>query len=174
MALEKTLKGLLDCKEIKPVDPKGKQLWIFIGRTDAEADTPILWPPDAKKRLIGKDPDAWEDWRQEKRTTEDEMVGWHHWLSKFEQTLGDSEGQESVACCSPWGPTKSWTQLSNWPTTQYCTVSTDTCRDARMWRRTPGRRTNLCEWIGKCTFTSLKVCNLKARVSGTYCINFSF
>ena len=115
VALEKTLKDLLDCKEIKPVDPKGKQLWIFIGRTDAEADTPILWPPDAKKRLIGKDPDAWEDWRQEKRTTEDEMVGWHHWLSEFEQTLGDSEGQESVACCSPWGPTELDTteQLTN-------------------------------------------------------------
>ena len=129
---------------------------------------------DVKNWHTGKDPDAGKDWKQEKRTTEDEMVGWHHWLSKFEQTLGDSEGQESVACCSPWGPTKSWTQLSNWPTTQYCTVSTDTCRDARMWRRTPGRRTNLREWIGKCTFTSLKVCNLKARVSGTYCINFSF
>ena len=74
------------------------------GRTDAEAEAPIFWPPDAKSRLIGKDPDAGKDWRQEKEATEDEMVGWHHWLngSAFEQTLGDSEGQEALACCSPW------------------------------------------------------------------------
>ena len=106
VVLEKTLEGPLDCKEIKPANPKGNQSWLFIGRTDAEAETPILWPPDVKRRLIRKDPDAGKDWGQEeKQVAEDKMVGWHHWLNgrKFEQTLGDSEGQGSLACCSPWG-----------------------------------------------------------------------
>ena len=81
VVLEKTLESPLDCKEIQPVHPKGNQFWIFIGRTDAEAETPILWPPDAKRWLIWKDPDAGKDGRQEKKAmTEDEMVGWHHWL----------------------------------------------------------------------------------------------
>ena len=91
VVLEKTLQSPLDCKELKPVNPKGNQPWIFIGRTDVEAEAPILWLPDAKSQLIGKDPDAGKDWRQEeKRTMEDEIVGWHHRLSahKFEQTLG--------------------------------------------------------------------------------------
>ena len=94
----------LDCKENQPVKPKGNQPWIFIGRTDAES--PIIWPPDAKSQLIGKDPDAGKDWRQEEKgTTEGEMAGWHHWLNghEFEQTPGDSEGEGSLACCSPWG-----------------------------------------------------------------------
>ena len=94
----------LDCKEIKSDNPKANQYWIFIGRTGAEA--PILWPPDAKSRLIWKDPDAGKDWRQEgKRTTEDEMVGWYHWLNgpEFEQALGDDEGRGSLACCGLWG-----------------------------------------------------------------------
>ena len=83
--LEKTLESPLDCKEIQPVHPKGDQSWIFIQRTDAEAEAPILWPPDAKNWLIGKDPDARKDWRwEEKGTTEDEMVGWHHWLNEPE------------------------------------------------------------------------------------------
>ena len=85
---------------------QGSQSWIFIGRTDAEAEALILWPPDAKSQLIRKDPDAGKDWRQkEKGTKEDEMIGWHHWLNgcEFEQTQGDSEGQGSLACCSPWG-----------------------------------------------------------------------
>ena len=96
----------LDCKEIKPGNPKGNQSWIFIGRTDAEAEAPILWPPDAKSQLIGKDPDAEKNWGQkEKRVTENEMVEWHHWLNghEFEQTPGDGEGQRGLACCSPWG-----------------------------------------------------------------------
>ena len=96
----------LDCKEIQPVHPKGNQPWIFIGRTDAGAEAPILWPPDAKSQLIGKDPDIGKDWRQEgKGTTEDKMVGWHHRLDghKFEQALGDGEGHGSLVCCSPWG-----------------------------------------------------------------------
>ena len=85
VVLEKTLESSLDCKEIKPVNPKGNQSWIFIGRTDAEAEIPILWPPDVKNWLIWKDPDAGKDWRQEEKgTTEDEMVGWHHWLNGHE------------------------------------------------------------------------------------------
>ena len=85
--LEKTLESHLDCKEIKPVNPKGNQSWIFIGRTDAEAEVPILWPPDAKNWLLRKDPDAGKDWRREKGMTEDEMVGWHYWLTghQYEQ-----------------------------------------------------------------------------------------
>ena len=103
--LEKTLESPLDCKEIKPVNPKGNQFWIFIGRTDAEAETPILWPPDTKNWLNGKDSDAGKDWRQEEKgTTEDEMVGWHHWLDghEFEQALGVGDGQGSLGFCSPW------------------------------------------------------------------------
>jgi len=99
-------KSPLDYKEIKPVNPKGNQSWIFIGRTDAEAETLILWPPDAKNWLIGKDPDAGKDWRQEEKgMTEDEMVGWHHRLDRheFEQASGVGDGQGSLACCGPWG-----------------------------------------------------------------------
>ena len=106
VVLEKTRESPLECKEIKPVNLKGNQPWIFIGRIDAEAETPILWPPDAKSRLIGKEPDAGKDWRwEEKGTTEDEMVGWYHWLNglEFGLTLGNSDGQGSLACCSPWG-----------------------------------------------------------------------
>ena len=117
VALEGILESLLDCKEIQPAHPKGSQFWIFIGRTDAEAETPILWPPDVKNWLIGKDHDAGKDWRQEEKgTTLDEMVGWHHWLDghEFEQTPGDGDGQGSLACCSPWGPRQS-TGLSDWP-----------------------------------------------------------
>ena len=101
----------LNCKEIQPANPKGNQPWIFIGRTHAEA--PILWPPDAKSRLTGKDPDAGKDWRQEKGTTEDETVGWHHWLKghEFEQAPGDGERQGSLICCSPWVE-KNWSGLS--------------------------------------------------------------
>ena len=104
--LEKTLESPLNCKEIKPVNPKENQPWIFIGRTDAEAEAPILWPPDAKSWLTGKGPDSGKEWGQEeKRTTEDEMVGWHHRLNghEFDQTLGDSDRQGRLSCCSPWG-----------------------------------------------------------------------
>ena len=104
LVLEKTLESPLDCKEIKPVSPKGNQSWIFIGRTGAEA--PILWPPDVKSRHTGKDPDAGKDWGQEEKgEVEDKTVGWHHQLNghEFEQALGDSEGQGSLECCSPWG-----------------------------------------------------------------------
>ena len=104
VVLEKTLESSLDCKEIKPVNSKVNQSWIFIERTNAE--TPTLWPSDVKSQLIRKDPDAGKDWRQEEKgTTEDEMVGWHHQLSgpEFEPAWGDNEGQGSLACCSPWG-----------------------------------------------------------------------
>ena len=104
--LEKTLESPLDCKEIKPVNPKGNQPWIFIGRTGAEAEAPILWPPDSKNWLTGKDPDAGKGWRQkEKGMIEDEMVGWYHWFNghEFEQALGDGNGQGGLACCDSWG-----------------------------------------------------------------------
>ena len=105
VVLEKTLESPWHSK-IKPVNPEGHQPWIFIGRADAEAEAPILWPPDEKSHFIGKDPDAGTDWRQEEKgMTENEMVGWQHWLNghEFEQTPGDSERQGSLACCSPWG-----------------------------------------------------------------------
>ena len=103
VVLEKTLESPLDCKEIQPVHPKGKQSWVFFGRTDGEA--PILWPPDAKNWLLGKDPNAGKDRRQEEKgTSEDEIVEWHHWLygHEFEQAPGVVDGQGSLACCSLW------------------------------------------------------------------------
>ena len=118
VVLEKTLESPLACKEIQCINPKGNQSWIFIERTDAEAETPIIWPPDTKNWLIGKDPDAGKDWRQKKGMTEDEMFGWHHWLNglEFEQALGVSDGQGGLACCSPWGHKESrhWATELNW------------------------------------------------------------
>jgi len=127
VVLEKILESLLDCKEIQPVQPKGNKYWIFIGKTDAEIETPILWPPEAKSWLLRKDPDAGKDWRQEEKvTTEDEMVGWHHGLNghEFEQALRVGDGQGSLACYSPWGCKDSdmneqlnWTEnVSEWRT----------------------------------------------------------
>ena len=103
VVLEKTIESPLNCKKIQPVHPKGDQSWVFIGRTDAEAETPILWSPDTKNWLVGKDPDAGKDWRKEKGTKEDEMVGWYHWLDghEFEQTPRVGDGQRSLECCSP-------------------------------------------------------------------------
>ena len=118
VVLEKTLESPLDCKEIQWVNPKGTQSWIFIGRTDAEAETPILWPPDAKNQITGKDPDAGTDWRwEEKGTTEDEMVRWHHRHNghEFVKALGVGDGQGGQACCSPWGHKDSdMTEWLNW------------------------------------------------------------
>ena len=105
VVLEKTVESPLDCK-IQLVHPKGDQSWMFIGRTDAEAEAPVLWPPGVKNWLIWKDPDAGKDCKHKgKRATEDEMIGWHHRLKghEFEQAPGDSEGQGSLLCCSPWG-----------------------------------------------------------------------
>ena len=122
MVLEKTLESPLDCKEIQPVHPKGDQSWVFIGRTDAKAETPKLWPPDVKSWLILKDPDAGKDWGQEEKgTTEDEMVGWHHWLNGhgFEWAPGAGDGQGGLACCSSWGRKElDTTERLNW-TSQY-------------------------------------------------------
>ena len=104
--LEKTLESLLGCKEIEPVNPKENQSWIFIETTDAEAEAPILWPPDAKSWLIRKDPNAGKDWRQEEKgTTEDEIVGWHHQLNghELEQAPGVDDRQGSLACWALWG-----------------------------------------------------------------------
>ena len=114
---EKTLESPLGCKETKQVNPKGNQSWIFIVRTNVEAETPTLWPPDVKNWLIGKDPDAGKDWRQEMAMTEDEMVGWHRWLDRqeFEQALGVGDRQGGLACCHPWGRKESdTTEQLNW------------------------------------------------------------
>ena len=123
VVLEKTLESPLDCKEIQPIHPKGDKSWVFIGRNDAEAETPILWPPHAKSWLIGKDSDAGRDWGQEEKgTTGDEMAGRHHWLDghEFEWTPGVGDGQGGLACCSSWGRKEldttewlNWTEL-NW------------------------------------------------------------
>ena len=119
--LEKALESPLDCKVIKPVNPKGNQSWICIGRTDAESESPILWPPDAKNWLIGKHPEATKDWRQEEKgPTEAEMAGWQHQLNgrEFEQVLEVGDGQGSLACSSPWGHKQSvTTEQLNWTRT---------------------------------------------------------
>ena len=118
MVLEKTLESPLDCKEIQPVHPKGHQSWVFTGRTDAEAETPVLWPPHAKSWLIRKDPDAGRVWGQEEKVmTVDEMAGWHHWLNGRESgwTLGIGDGQGGLVCCSSWGRKESdTTERLNW------------------------------------------------------------
>ena len=124
VVLEKTLESPLDCKEIQPAHPKGNQSWIFIGRTDAEAEAPILWPPDEKNWLIGKDCDAGRDCGQEEKgATEDEMAGWCHWLDgrESEWTLGVGDGQRGLVCCDSWGRKESdtteqlnWTECTNY------------------------------------------------------------
>ena len=131
MVLEKILESPLDFKEIHPVHPKGNQSWISIGRTDAEAKTPILWPPDAKNWLNGKAPDAGEDWRwEEKGTTEDEMVGWQHQLNghEFEQAPGVGDGQGGLAGCRPWCHTES-------DTTEWCQKIWKTQQWPQDWKR---------------------------------------
>ena len=118
VVLEETLENPLDCKEIKPGNPKGNQSWIFIGKTSAEAEAPILWPPNSKNWLIGKDPDVGADWRQEEKgMTEDEVIEWHHQLDghEFEQALTVGDGHGSLTCCSPQGHKESdMTERLNW------------------------------------------------------------
>ena len=114
VVLEKTLESPLDCKEIQPVHPKGDQSWVLIGRTDVEAETPVLWPPDVKSWVTGKDPDSGKDWGQEEKgMTEDEMVGWPHQLDGhgFGWTPGVGDGQGGLVCCGSWGHKESWTEL---------------------------------------------------------------
>ena len=150
VVLEKTLKSPLDCKEIQPVHPKLNQSWIFIGRTDAEAETPIVWPLHAKNWLIGKDPDVGKNWGQEEKgTTEDEMVGWHHWLNghEFEQALRVGDGQGGLACCSPWGCEEmDMTEWLNWTEPELLgkgkqreSVKSRYCKD---WKWLPGSHHN--------------------------------
>ena len=119
VVLEKTLEGPLNYKETKPVSPKGNQPWIFIKRIDAKTEAPILWSSDVKSQLTGKDPDAGKEWGQDdKGATKFEMVRWHHQFNghEFEQTLGDSEGERSLVCCSPWGHKESdiWLRTHHW------------------------------------------------------------
>ena len=125
VALETNLESPLDCKEIQLVHPKWDQSWVFIGRTDAKAETPVLWLPDMKNWLIGKDPDAEKDWRQEEKgSTEDEMVGWHHWLNghEFGWTPGVGNGPGGLVCCGPWGCKKlDTTERLNWTEFRYMT-----------------------------------------------------
>ena len=127
VVLEKTLERPLDCKEVKPVNPKGNQPWILIERINAEVETPIIWPLDVKSQLIGKDPDAGKDWGQEEKgMTEDEIVGWHHWFNGHElgQTLRGDEGQGGLVCCSLW----SQRGRHNWATEQQQVLSIIICR----------------------------------------------
>ena len=152
MVLEKTLESTLDCKKIKPVNPKGNQLWIFIGGTDAETKDPMLWSPDAKSWLIRKDPDAGKDWRQEEKgTIKDRMVGCHHQFygHEFELVPGDDEGQGSLACCSPWSRKKSdtieWLNSNNQFSIRVksvcCSVMSDSLWPHELWPARP-----LCPW----------------------------
>ena len=149
--LEKTLESPLDCKEIQPVHPKGDQPWIFTGRTDAEAEATIIWPPDARNWLLGKDPDAGKDWGQkEKGTIEDKLVGWHHWLNghKFEWALGDGDGQGSLASCSPWGRKESDTT-----------------------ERLNNNKENKCSLLSSCCFLKI-IWNLEVSDSGRLLLCF--
>ena len=138
VVLANTLESPLDCKEIQPVHPKGDPSWVFIGRTDVEAETPVLWPPHVKSWFTGKDSDAGRDWEQEEKgTTEDEMAGWHHWLNgrEFEWTPGVGDGPGGLACCNSWGHKESdtteqlnWTELTfsglEWKLTFSCPEAT--------------------------------------------------
>ena len=133
--LEKTLEGPLDCKEIQPVHPKVAQSWVLTGRTNAEAETPILWPPHEKSWLIGKNPDAGSDWGQEKGTTEDEVIEWLHRLygHEFVSTPGVGDGQGGLVCCDSWGHKESdTTERLNW--TELNVSSLDQCQ----WHKSAG------------------------------------
>ena len=156
--LKKTLESPLDCKEIQPVHHKGNQSWIFIGRTDVKAETPILWPPDGKNWLTGKDPDAGKDWRREKKeTTEDEMVGWHQQLNghEFEQAPGVGDGQGSLACCSPWGHKQSdmllLLLLSCFSCVRLCATPWTVAHQAPHPWDSPGKNTGVgCHFLLQC------------------------
>ena len=143
VVLEKTLESPLDCKEIQPVHPIGDQSWVFFRRTDAEAETPVLWPPYVKSWLIGKDSDAGRDWGQEKGTREDEMAGWHHRLDghEFQWTPGIGDGQGGLACCNSWGRKESdmtatelsWTE-TYWVYTQFDRILRREIKVKQLWK----------------------------------------
>ena len=150
----------MDSQESQPVHPKGNQSWIFIGRTDAEAEAPTLWPPDAYNHLIGKDPHSGKDQgKKEKGTREDEMVGWHHRFNERElgQTLGDGEGQGSLACCSPWShkeSDKTWRLNNNNNSSHLCFVSGTSLVQIGGWLWDPPLLKGVLswgrEWLTKC------------------------
>ena len=186
VVLEKTLESPLDCKEIQPVHPKGDQSWVFIGMTDVEAETPILWLPDAESWLIWKDPDAGKDWGQEEKgTTENEMVGWHygHNGHGFGWTLGVGDGQGSLACCSSWDHKESdTTEQLNWTEPIWWAQSWEHCRqvcaEARITERAPDSllHPSLCSSKGqgerKEEFFGKKdkvIQNLEVRHKGNFC-----
>ena len=161
VVLKKTPESPLDCKEIKPVNLKENQSWVFIRKADAEAKAPTVSPPDTKSQLIGKDPDAGKDWRKEQKgTTEDKKVGWHHWLNgqEFEQALGDGKRQGSLECCSPRGHKESDVtgQLNNnttkifriiYPFTQQFT-SSNLERRSYMSHKKPIKKSTCCDFSG--------------------------
>ena len=141
VVLENTLESSLDCKESQTVHPKGDQSWIFTGKIDVTAETPILWPSGSKNWLLGKDPDAGKDWKQEEKgMTEEEMVGWHHRHNghEFEKALEGSDGQGSLACCNPWGykesDTTEWMNWSSWLNTNFSyRISSKLCGFQSFW-----------------------------------------
>ena len=170
VVLEKTLESPLDCKEIQSIHPKGNQSWIFIGRTDAEAEIPILWPPDAKKWFIWKDPDAGKDWGQEEKgTTEDEMVGWHPQRNghEFEQALRIHDGQGNLACCSPWGRKESDTTVRlNWSELNW----TLQCLSRKFWWESTRDGWQVTEAAGKYSSSTQHIVDLKEKMrTGTRC-----
>ena len=162
VALEKTLASPLDYKEIQPVHPKGDQSWVFIGRTDAEAETPILWPPHVKSWLIRKDPDAGRDWGQEEKgTTEDEMAGWHHQLDphEFGWTPGVGDGQGGLMCCDSWGHKESdMTEWLNWTEeviseSESCSVVTNSWQPHRLY--SPWNSSGQNTGVGSCSLQGI-------------------
>ena len=163
VVLEKTLESLLDCKEIQPVHPKGDQSWVFIGRTDVEAETPILWPPDMKSWLIWKDPDAGKDWGQEEKgMTEDEMVRWHHQLNGYEfgWTPEVGDGQGGLVCCGSWGHKESdTTEWLNWTEQWYKQLNNRINGEERKtppYRRVPINTWKRVDWNRQSPFLLLK------------------
>ena len=173
VVLEKTLESPLDCKEIQPVHSKGGKSWVFIGRTDAEAETPILWPPHAKSWLIGKDSDAGRDWGQEEKgMTEHEMAGWHHWLygreSEWTPVVGD--GQGCLACCNSWGCKESdTTERLNWIE---LSTSTFSLLLYRWMHQLPSNSHCYASALSQSGITNL--CSDGTQVSGVPCCEVSF
>ena len=180
VVLEKTLESPLDCKEIQPVHSEGERSWVFIGRNDAEAETPILWPPDAKSSLIGKDSDAGRDWGQEEKgTTEDEMVGWHHRLDgrEFEWTLGVGDGQGGLACCDSQGRKESdtterlnWNELNFYEHTKPSAVERSLSHDTHMGQKA---RTSKENTRSNCWAIFSLILQNNTRLSSHICIAFA-